>query len=296
MKNSPIIQVEFASIQQTTAALWNRSLRSFRERQVIHTASHTVGRTITNPATRRSMIQQRSFNNQSTTWRFSPVRTVRIMVTVLCAKVVDVETVSVGGAGNFAPMSRMMSGVMVVVLGLFLAPLPASAFHIHLHGLVTEYFTGDQMKGVQVRLVKDSIERETVITSGNGRYELYLERGYNYVVWFHRNDMVTKHVRIDARDIPLFPDVPFYDMDLQITLFQWIEGFDFTLFDAPIGMAAYKHSVRNLNWDIAYNDAMRPKAQKLMVAYEKALIALQKAQARAGSTASPRTRRRVVNF
>jgi hypothetical protein len=43
------------------------------------------------------MIQQRSFNNQSTTWRFSPVRTVRIMVTVLCAKVVDVETVSVGG-------------------------------------------------------------------------------------------------------------------------------------------------------------------------------------------------------
>jgi hypothetical protein len=108
--------------------------------------------------------------------------------------------------------------------------------------------------------------------------------------------MVTKHVRIDARDIPLFPDVPFYDMDLQITLFQWIEGFDFTLFDAPIGMAAYKHSVRNLNWDIAYNDAMRPKAQKLMVAYEKALIALHKAQARAGSTASPRTRRRVVNF
>ena len=85
--------------QQTTAAPWNRSLRSVRERHVIHNANHTVGSTITNPTTRRSMIQQRSFNNQSTTWRFSPVRTVRIMVTVLCAKVVVVETVAVGGGG-----------------------------------------------------------------------------------------------------------------------------------------------------------------------------------------------------
>ena len=105
-------------------------------------------------------------------------------------------------------MSRKMLGLMVVALGLCVAPLSASAFHIHLHGLVTEYFTGDQMKGVQVRLVKDSIERETVITSGNGRYELYLERGYDYVVWFHRSDMVTKHVRIDAREIPLFRMCP----------------------------------------------------------------------------------------
>lgn len=49
---------------------------------------------------------------------------------------------------------------------------------------------------------------------GNGKYELYLERGYNYQVWFFRSDMVTKHVHIDAREIPLYPDVPFYDMDL----------------------------------------------------------------------------------
>ncbi len=190
----------------------------------------------------------------------------------------------------------MMVVSRAVLLGLFLLPLPVAAFYIHLHGLVTEAFTGYEMKGVQVRLVKDSIERETIITSGNGRYELYLERGYDYVVWFHRPDMVTKHVRIDAREIPLFPDVPFYDMDLQITLFQWIEEFDFSVFDVPIGMAAYKHSVRNLNWDIAYTEDMRPKVQKVMVAYERELIARQKAQAVAGSTASPRTRRRVVNF
>ena len=184
--------------------------------------------------------------------------------------------------------------MMLVVLGLSLGS--ASAFYIRLHGIVTEYSTGDAMKGVQIRLVKDSIERETVITPWNGSYELYLERGYDYVVWFYREDLVTKHVRIDAREIPLFPDVPFYDMDLQMTLFTWIEGFDFSVLDAPIGMAAYKHSVRNLNWDIEYTDRMRVEVARMMVLYDRELAARKKQAAKEGSTAKKRVNRRRVYF
>ncbi|MCB0764677.1 MAG: hypothetical protein KDB84_08235, partial [Flavobacteriales bacterium] len=101
--------------------------------------------------------------------------------------------------------------ILLLVGALFVLSSASQAFYIRLHGLVTEHFSGDGMKGVQVRLVKDSVERETVITGSNGKYEIFLERGYDYLVWFHREDLVTKHVRIDARDIPLFPDVPFYD-------------------------------------------------------------------------------------
>ena len=190
-------------------------------------------------------------------------------------------------------MSGKRSCWLPVVLCAWLAPQHASAFHIRLHGLVTEYSSGDGMRGVQVRLVKDSVERETVMTGGNGHYELFLERGYDYIVWFHRSDMVTKHVRIDATAIPLFPDVPFYDMDLQVTLFEWIPDFDFGLLDAPIGTAAYRHSVRNLNWDAAYNDVMRPQVARMMVLYERELLARSRKLARAGSTISLRRRREV---
>ncbi len=165
-------------------------------------------------------------------------------------------------------------GMFLMVL--FGMPAKADAFYIKLYGLVTDHFTGDGMKGVQVRLVKDSIDRETVITSSNGKYEMFLERGYDYMVWFHRDDLVTKHVRIDAREIPLFPDVPFYEMDVQMTMIQWIEGFDFEEFDMPVGLAAYKHSVRNLNWDIAYTERRRPVLAKVMVQYERALHRLRR--------------------
>ena len=184
----------------------------------------------------------------------------------------------------------------LVICGvLLLVPKPGHAFYIHLHGIVTEHFSGDAMKGVQIRLVKDSIDRETNITTGNGKYELYLERGYNYQIWFHRSDLVTKHVAIDAREIPLFPDVPFYDMDLQMTLFAWLDGFAFDIFDGPVGRAEYKHSVRNLNWDIAYTQGLQPKIERFMIHYEREVAARTRKQAIAG-TASKRARRKRVDF
>lgn len=166
--------------------------------------------------------------------------------------------------------------VFAGLVGWFAAPV--NAFYIQLSGIVTEHFSGTSMRGVQVRLVKDSIERETVITQRNGRYEIFLERGYDYVVWFHREDLVTKFVRIDTRDIPLHPDVPFYEMDLQMTMFRWIDGFDFSVFDEPVGMAAYRHSVRNMYWNVDYTTRRRPHIQRVMILYERQLVAIEKAE------------------
>jgi hypothetical protein len=172
---------------------------------------------------------------------------------------------------------------------------PSQGFHIRLHGLVTEYFSGDGMRDVQVRLVKDSVERETIFTNWKGEYEVFLERGYDYQVWYYRKDLVPKYVRIDASEVPLFPDVPFYEMDVQMTLFAFIEGFDFELFDLPVGMSSYKHSVRNLSWDIEYTDRMRGETARVMVLYERAIGERDK-QKRAAQAANRRKKRKRAYF
>lgn len=193
-------------------------------------------------------------------------------------------------------ISSAMRMKVLMMACLVLGAMDASGFYIRVHGVVTEYFSGKGMKGVQVRLVKDSVERETVITDGRGGYEMYLERGYDYLVWFHRQDLVTKHVHIDAREIPLFPDVPFYDMDVQMTMFPWIEGFDLTVFEQPIAMAEYKHSVRNLNWDITYTDRRQAEVARAMVLYERAIGERNREQAVAGSTARRKGKRKRAYF
>lgn len=192
-------------------------------------------------------------------------------------------------------MERLPFRPFFFVLAFGLVPLASSAFYIQLHGSVTEYFSGEAMKGVQIRLVKDSVDRETVITTGNGKYELYLERGYNYQIWFYRPDLVTKHVLIDARDVPLFPDVPFYDMDLQMTMFTWIDNMGFDLFITPVGKAEYKHSVRNLNWDIAYTQKVSPKVDRFMILYQRELAVRDRKQY-SKSALSKHGRRKRVDF
>lgn len=167
--------------------------------------------------------------------------------------------------GSFAPLPMRT----LLLTCLVLACLGARAFHIELHGVVTEHFTGEPVRDVQVRIVKDGIERETVITRGNGRYEFILDRGYTYLVWFYKDGWVTKHVKIDATKIPPIPDVPFYDMDVQMTMFLWIDGVDFTIFEQPLGLAEYVHSVRKLTWDIDYTEALRPRVAEVMDTYER---------------------------
>lgn len=190
----------------------------------------------------------------------------------------------------------MMMRKMCVLGLLWWSIMDASGFYIKVHGLVTEYFSGNGMKDVQVRLVKDSVDRETVITNAKGEYEMYLERGYDYLIWFHRQDLVTKHVHIDARQVPLFPDVPFYDMDIQMTMFAWIEGFDFSTFEVPVGRAEYKHSVRNLNWDIDYTERLRPEIARVMTLYERAIGELARKASIEGTTVRKRNRRKRVYF
>lgn len=160
-----------------------------------------------------------------------------------------------------------------LLLLFLLLPLYSQAqqqrFHIRLYGLVTDYFSGDPMKGVLVRVLKDSLPIAEVTTRSTGRYEFFLDRGAVYTVWFSRDELVTKHVRIDAREVPVFPDVPYYEMDVQMTMIEWFEGIDYSVFDEPLGEALYKHSVRNLNWNLEYTESRRPLIAETMKDYEK---------------------------
>ena len=145
----------------------------------------------------------------------------------------------------------------------------AQRFSIKLSGVVTELFSGDPMRSVLVRVVKADITESEMTTKGNGRYALQLDRGWKYTVWFSRKGMVTKHVVIDTRDIPPYPDVPFYEMDLQMTLFPWIANLDLSAFEDPLGEAAYKASIRNMSWDTPYTEQVRPLLSGVMEEYEK---------------------------
>ncbi len=175
-------------------------------------------------------------------------------------------------------------------------PKSSSAFYIHLHGIVTEHFSGDALKGVQIRLVKDSVDRETVITGGKGEEGGLPGRGDDLSGWVYPAAPRGKAGGIYARKIPLFPDVPFFDMDLQMTMFTWIDGFDVSLYMEPVGRAEYKQSVRNLSWDVEHTKDFQTRSNRTMIHYEREVADRERKAALKGTTTKPGRRRRVVDF
>ncbi len=163
-----------------------------------------------------------------------------------------------------------LSRAFAVLLVLFVTvQARAQRFTVKLSGVVTELMSGDPLKDALVRVVKAGQDDGQATTKKDGTYKFELERGWKYVVWFSKEGMITKHVVIDTRKIPAYPDVPFYDMDLQVTLFPWIADFDFSAFDQPLGEAGYKASVRNMSWDMPYTEQQRPVFSKIMDEYVK---------------------------
>lgn len=163
----------------------------------------------------------------------------------------------------------------------------AQQFTVRLSGEVTDYFSGEPIKGALVRVLKAGQADEQTTTKRDGKYAFTLERGWKYEVWFSKKDMVTKHVLVDTREVPAFPDVPFYDMDLQMTLFTWQPNMDFSLFNDPLGLANYKASVRNMSWDTPYTEQVKPVLSKMMAEYEKTYQGYYKRTGRDGAGSAP---------
>lgn len=161
--------------------------------------------------------------------------------------------------------------LMILLLGMLILPGRgiAQRFYVKLSGKVTEHFSGDPMKGVLVRLLKAGKQEAEKITRADGSYEFIMDRGWRYSVWYSKPGMVTKHINIDTEEVPAYPDVPFYEMDVQMTMVQWISDFDFSVFDQPLGEASFKQSVRNMSWDVEYTERMRPMLARTMDEYEK---------------------------
>jgi len=164
---------------------------------------------------------------------------------------------------------KIRTVLSLICILLLAGTADAQRFYVKLSGKVTSHFEGDPVKGVLVRLLKAGKQEAEKITRSDGSYEFTLDRGWRYSVWFSKEGKVTKHINIDTEEVPSYPDVPFYEMDVQMTMVDWINEFDFTVFEQPLGEASFKQSVRNMSWDIEYTERMRPMLAKVMDEYEK---------------------------
>lgn len=154
-----------------------------------------------------------------------------------------------------------------------LLPLGVEAqwFFVQLHGVVTDYYGAVPLNDVlvEVDLSDGSRHIGDNVTSRNGEYQYELDPGFHYTVKYSKTGYITKLLEFDMTQIPDTPDVPFYDMDVQMVLFEVIPDFDFSFFKGPIGRSEYKETVHTMSWENIFSDERREQMADIMKEYNK---------------------------
>lgn len=147
---------------------------------------------------------------------------------------------------------------------LFFAASALSAAHLRVHGLVTDAGTREPLAGVLVRVYKDGVRLQSFTTGANGHYAATLGNGGHYVIRFSLEGRVTKCYAVDTQGPSWENDRSVSDVEVEMTLFERVEGVDLSFFDLPMGMARFTPMTGFLTWNAEYEARVRPEVIRLM--------------------------------
>lgn len=165
--------------------------------------------------------------------------------------------------------SLLLSRILAVVLVLFGLHGIAQDGILDIHGTVKNEASRKNMEGVQVKVVQDGKEYDTYTTAGNGRYGFNLPLGHKYMFTFSADGMVYKKIEINTKGIPPEDMAGGFKLNMDMTLFDMIEGFDMKIMEAPLGKAAFDPIRNSVEFDYDYTGQMQQKIADELKRLEK---------------------------
>ena len=119
--------------------------------------------------------------------------------------------------------------------------------------------TRGKMDNVTVTVLQNGEAFDQIDVDRNGKYFLDVPLRSDYIIEFSAPDMVTKRVQIDGAAVPPSELNDGFTFDLDMSLFAYVEGFDESLLDTPIGIATFNERSARIEFDLSHTNDMRRK-------------------------------------
>lgn len=149
------------------------------------------------------------------------------------------------------------------ILALAFLALDASAARLQVRGVVTDAATREPMGDVLVRVYKNGVKQHVFNTGSGGHYDVTLDNGADYVIRFSLPGRVTKCFGIDTHGPAWEGDHSTAQVEVEMTLFEQVDGLDLSFFDMPMGIARFTPMTGYLTWDRGYEEHIKPEADRL---------------------------------
>ena len=160
----------------------------------------------------------------------------------------------------------------------------AQAFNLRIHGIVTEYTSGELVTDALVRVYKDGVKQQAEETGMLGRYGFTLDNNAKYVLRFSAPGHQTKCFTVDTHGLEWDGESKTKDLFVEMTMFTKLSDMDLSFFDLPMGQASFEPATGLVSWDTDYDQRIRSEVQSLMIDYERRMTTM----ADATSSAAPK--------
>lgn len=165
--------------------------------------------------------------------------------------------------------TNMRSATCILILALLGIGQEASAFRLHLNGLVTDYATQQPMSAARVRVYKNGEIQRTIRTGASGQYSITLDNHAEYVVRVDAPGYQVKCITIGTHGLEWEDDRRTSDLQVEMRLPTLQSGVDLSYFDLPLGLAQFEPATGFTRWNITYEKTVNPAAEEVMVRYDQ---------------------------
>ncbi len=165
--------------------------------------------------------------------------------------------------------ANMRYATCILILALLGIGQEASAFRLHLNGLVTDYATQRPMSAARVRIYMNGVMQRVARTGASGQYSVTLDNHAEYVVRVDAPGYQVKCITIDTHGLEWEGDRRVSDLQVEMRLPTLQSGIDLSYFDLPLGMAQFEPATGLTRWNMTYESNVNAAAQEVMARYDR---------------------------
>lgn len=125
--------------------------------------------------------------------------------------------------------------------------------NVFLDGITSDYYTGDEIPGINISAVADGKTIASGTSDGKGEYKIVLEYDKEYVITFSKPGFITKKIIMNTFGVPDKRKQKVPDMIAEITMVQPNNCIKAEMLDKPIGRAKYFANKNVIEWDMDYS-------------------------------------------
>lgn len=126
-------------------------------------------------------------------------------------------------------------------------------------GTLSDEANRKKLPGVEVVVYQDGVEFDRMTTDARAAYAFELPLRHDYTFAYEFPGYGIKRIQVDASGVPMEDLKGGFNLDLDLTLFTLVEGFDASILQEPYGKASFDSQRNTVAFDFAHTDRMKTR-------------------------------------